>query len=106
MEKRAKIEAIEAQKVTPDNGLGIYEGDYQLVIPLPVDSEQLRQLEKQVRKVKDLKVVWKGGSVDEGVIIAISAEKPLTLIQILNEMPMVENVINKNDEKIIVTLRT
>jgi len=44
--------------------------------------------------------------VDEGVIIAVTAQKPLTLIKILNEMPMVENVVNEKDEKIIVTLRT
>ena len=102
--KRAKIEA--KQEAAPDDGLGIYEGDYQLVIPSPADSEQVRQLEEQVRQVKDLKIVWTGGSVDEGAIIAVTVQKPLTLIQILNEMPIVEKVIDKKDEKIIVTLRT
>ena len=73
---------------------------------MPADSEQVRQLEKQVRKVKDLQIVWTRGSADEGAIIAITVQKPLTLIQILNEMPIVEKVINTKDEKIIVTLRT
>ena len=46
-----------------------------------------------------------GGSLDEGAIIAVSAQKPITLIRILNELPMVEKV-DKKRGKIVVTLKT
>jgi hypothetical protein len=46
----------------------------------------------------DLKVVWTGGSADEGALIAISVAEPVPLASILSEMPMVEGVEIKGDK--------
>ena len=65
----------------------------------------MRQFTESLEEVEDLKVVWTGGSMDEGAIITVSVQKPIPLIRILDEMPMVEKVEMK-DEKIVVMLKT
>ena len=100
-EKKVEREAKEVHKVVQD----IYEGNFELVVPSPVSFEQVKQFAERLGQVENLKVVWLGGSVDEGTIIGVSVQKPMTLIQILNEMPAVEKV-DKKGEKIIVMLKT
>ena len=100
-EKKTKEEAKEVHKVVQD----IYEGNFELVVPSPVSFEQVKQFAERLRQVENLKVVWLGGSVDEGAIIGVSVQKPMTLIQVLNEMPAIEKV-DKKGEKIIAMLKT
>ena len=106
--EQAKQEAEEAEKVAgkavQDIGSATYEGDVQLVLLPPVGFKQVRQFAERLEGVKDLKVVWIGGLVDEGVIIGISAQKPVPLVRILSEMPVVEKV-DVEEEKIVVMLK-
>lgn len=64
----------------------------------------MRQLQERLGQFENLKIVWSGGSINEGPIIAVSVQKPMTLIRILNEIPMVERVDQKG-EKIVVVLK-
>jgi len=100
--EKAKREAEEAVR---DTDSGIYEGNFRLVLPLPVGFEQVRQFKERLEQIENLRIVWTGGSVAEGAIIAVSVQKPMTLIRILNEMPMVEKV-DKKGEKIVAVLKT
>jgi len=97
-EVKAKKEAQEA--VTGE----LYEGIVQLTIAPPIDLGQARKLEEHLSQVQDLRLVLVGGSVDEGTEIVVSADKPIPLIDILREMPPVEQVAKKG-KKIQITLR-
>jgi len=109
--EQAKREAIEARKAQEakkavrENDSEIYEAEFRLVVPLPAGFEQVRQFEESLKQIENLRIIWTGGSVDEGAIIGVSVQKPMALIRIVNEMPMVEKVY-KNGEKIVVVLKT
>lgn len=91
-------------KNNKNNDSEIYEGDIRLVVPLTVDVEEVRLFRKHLQKVENLKIISVGGSEEEGHIILISLQKPVALIRIIKEMPLIENV-NKNGKGIIVTLK-
>ncbi|MFC2014117.1 hypothetical protein ACFLU8_04520 [Chloroflexota bacterium] len=103
VEDKAKKEAEEALRDVQDIFSEIYEGNVQLIVPRPVNSEQLRQFKEDLEWVDNLKIRWTGGS-DKGTIIAVSLQKPMTLIHILNDIATVGKV-DKKDEKIVVMLR-
>jgi uncharacterized membrane protein YqiK len=92
--KQAK-EAISAE---------LYEGIVKLTIMSPIDLAQMRKLEEYLRHIQDLRLVLTGGSADEGTHIMVSAAKPLPLINVLKEMPPVEEVVKK-DKEIQITLK-
>ena len=64
----------------------------------------MKKLEKYLYQVQDLHLVFVGGLVDEGTEIVVSAGKPIPLIDVLREMPPVEQVVEKG-KKIQVTLK-
>jgi small-conductance mechanosensitive channel len=88
-----------AQEVSPV----ISEGNFQLVLPSSVGFKQLKLFTDRLAEVKDLKIVWTGGSTDEGILIAVSVAQAVPLAQILSEMPMVEGVEVKGDKINITT---
>ena len=102
--KQVREEAEEAEKYVRDTRSEICEGSFRLVVTLPVGFEPIRHLKERLEQIENLRIVWTGGSADEGTIIAVSAQKPMPLIRILNEMPMVEKV-DKKGEKIVVVLQ-
>jgi len=79
------------------------EGNFQLVLPSSVGFKQLKLFTDRLAEVKDLKIVWTGGSTDEGILIAVSVAQAVPLAQILSEMPMVEGVEVKGDKINITT---
>jgi len=99
--KREAEEAKRAEEAAHDISSEIYEGDVRLVIPSPAGFEQVRRFKKRLEKVKSLRIVWVGGSVEEGAIIVASLQNPVTLIRILNEMPTVEKVDKKNGNIVV-----
>ena len=106
--EEAKKEAGEEKKAgksVQDIGSATYEGDFQIVLPSPLSFKHVRQFTERLEEVEDLKVMWTGGSLDEGTIIGVSVQKPVPLVRILSEMLVVEKVEMKED-KIVVTLKT
>ena len=103
--KRAK-EADEKAKREAEEKIraNLYEGMVKLAIASPVDYGQVRELEGYLCQVQGLRLVLVGGSVEEGVKIVVSAEKPIPLVGILRELPPVEQVVKKGKE-IQVTLK-
>jgi small-conductance mechanosensitive channel len=95
-DKKGKKEVV--QDISPATS----EGNFQLVLPSSVGFKQLKQFTDHLAGVKDLKIVWTGGSTDEGILIAVSVAQAVPLAQILSEMPMVEGVEVKG-EKITIT---
>ena len=105
--KREAQEAKEREKGEAQEAVSgeLYEGIVQLTIVPPIDLGQVRKLEEHLDQVQDLRLVLVGGSVDEGTEIVVSADKPIPLIDVLREMPPVEQV-SKKGKKIQITLRT
>ena len=105
-EKLAKEQAKKAkEEPAPDVSSASYEGKFQLVLPSEVGFKQVNQFTQQLAGIKDLQVVWTGGSMDEGALITVSVAQAIPLAQILSEMPMVGGV-EVNGDKITVTLKT
>ncbi|MCL0090835.1 hypothetical protein M1O13_02430 [Dehalococcoidia bacterium] len=102
--EKARREAKEAKKAREAEKKAKYEGLAKLAIESPVDYDQMRELEEYLRQVQHLRLVLVGGSVKEGTKILVFAQKPIPLINVLREMPPVEQVVKK-DKEIRVTLR-
>ena len=71
----------------------LYQGIVKLTIAPPIDLGQVRKLEEYLSQVQDLRLVLIGGSVDEGTEIVVSAENPIPLMDVLREIPPVEQVV-------------
>ena len=95
----------EVQEAEPEVGLEISEKNVTLVIPLSVGFEQVAQFKENLQKVENLTIVMTGGSEDEGSKIIVSVQKPMNLVHMLNEMPMVGDVHTKGTT-IVVMLKT
>ena len=104
VEEMAKNEVEEPQAGAQDTHSDVYEGDFELVIPMPESSIQIRQFVEALEKVEGLSMLWVGGKADEGMIVSILARKPMNLIHILSEMPLVERVYTQHHQT-MVTLR-
>ncbi len=92
------------KEAAPEAISATYQGNFQLVLPPPTGFKQVRQFSESLAEMTTLKVIWTGGSADEGALIAISVAEPVSLARILSDMPMVDGVEFKGD-KIHVTLR-
>ncbi|MFC2016312.1 hypothetical protein ACFLUF_01215, partial [Chloroflexota bacterium] len=79
-------------------GAEFYVGVVKLRIVAPVDLGQMRKLREHLCQVEDLGLVLVGGSVDEGTAIVVSVANPIPLIDILREMPPVEQVVKKGED--------
>lgn len=103
MAKRAVEEvkkAEEESKQAREEGTEIYKGNIYLLLPSPVGFEQFKEC---LERIENLRILWSGGSAN-GAIIGVKVQKPMTLVSILNEMPMVEKVNIKKDKKNIVVV--
>ena len=102
--ERAMREAEETKKAKEAVNAEPYRGIVKLTIVSPIDLGQVRKLEECLHQVQDLRLVLVGGSVAEGSEVIVSAEKSIPLIDILREMPPVEQVVKKG-KKIQIRLK-
>lgn len=94
----------DTKQASKDMSSELYVGDVQLVLSSHIDFHQLEKFEECLERAESLRLVWSGGSVNKGTIIAISAHEPVPLINILKEIPLVEKV-DKKGKKIMVVLK-
>ena len=64
----------------------------------PIDLVQLGKLEEHLRQAQGLRLILVGGSADEGTRIVVSVGKGTPLVDVLRELPTVEQVAKKGDE--------
>ena len=112
--EKARQDAIDAGKtkqkakkdvIAPGETTNTYQGNFNLIVQFPEGYEQVQQFEQYLKGIESLKILWTGGSQDEGAIIASSVQKPMPLIRLLSEIPVVEQVAGK-EKNIIVMLKT
>jgi len=82
-----------------------YGGKLDLKLVSLVDSVQVRRFEKLLFQVPDLKVELISGSADKGTSISVFASEPMPLLDILREMPPV-NQVESAGNTFRVTLKT
>ncbi len=70
-----------------------YQGRLKIDIAPPVDSEQLANLEQNLLKTPNLRVIVKGGAEDGSAWIEIEISKPLPLLDIFRKLPGVKDVV-------------
>ncbi len=98
IEETKKAEDQIKKKAEPpakETGAELYKGIVKLTIVPPVDSGQISKLEEHLCQVQDLRLVLISGSMVDGTEIVVSAETPLSLLDILREMPSVAQVAKK-----------
>ncbi|MBM2831469.1 MAG: hypothetical protein HW414_521, partial [Dehalococcoidia bacterium] len=81
----------------------LYSGKVTLLIAQQAKYDRLREFERSLAQVKGLRIILVGGSADEGNKIVVSAEQPIPLLNILNELPFVESLSKKDkwNDKVI-----
>jgi len=94
-------ETQEAEKKAKKEAGEIYEG----TVYLALQSQQgFEQFEENLKRIENLKILWTGGSA-EGILIGVSVQKPMALVHILNEIPVVEKASKKSEKEIVLTLK-
>jgi hypothetical protein len=91
-------EAAAKVKATKEVNAQLYEGTINLVLMPPVGVLQINNLEEKLRLIQNLRVILTGGSVDKPIRIVVSAEQPIPLIDVLNHIPIVDEVTKKGKE--------
>lgn len=111
--KASEQDKIEVRKVEKDEppviktNSELCEGVVELVFPPPVNLNQVKQVEESLKQIEYLRLLRSGGSAEEGAVIAISVQKLFLLNSILNEMPLVDEVVEveKMRQKLTVRLK-
>ena len=90
---KAKEEADKEAKAE-----ALYEGRVKLMLMPPVDSEHMKEIGENLSKLKGLRLLLVGGSIEGGAQIVISVKKPTPLIKALKQMPLVEDAADNGKE--------
>ncbi|MBU2535959.1 MAG: hypothetical protein ABIK32_07420 [Chloroflexota bacterium] len=69
-----------------------YEGRLELDLLAPIDAKQKNALEELLTQVPDLHLISNGGSSDGSNWLEIELNKPMPLVSILKQMPLVRQV--------------
>ncbi|MFC1892488.1 hypothetical protein ACFLYR_00390 [Chloroflexota bacterium] len=75
----------------------LYQGRVELEIAAPIDFVQMVKLQAHLYEVPDLGLVSVGGSATGETAIVVVADKPLPLLSILKQMPLIKGVVKKEN---------
>jgi vacuolar-type H+-ATPase subunit H len=78
------------EKVESKEGLPLYEGTVELIIPPPIGLDRMLQLHKHLRNIPNIEVLNLGVSADKSITIRVTLENPTPLRSILEDLPEVE----------------
>ncbi len=89
----------EAKAVTAQ----LYKGTINLLLMPPVDLLQIKNLEEKLHLIQNIRVILTSGSVAEGGVgelirIVVSTEQPIPLLDVLSQIPIVNQVTKKGKE--------
>ena len=74
-----------------------------MIVVSCTEQAKLRTFEQQLRQVENLRILLSGGSAQEGSKIVIALDKPVALIRLLRNMPMVQDALY-DDDRVRVTI--
>ncbi|HUV51962.1 MAG TPA: response regulator [Dehalococcoidia bacterium] len=84
-------------KGTKDS-LALHNDVVELTISPAVNLEQIMQFQSRLKSIRQLKVLDINGSVEKDVVIKLSLENPVPLLDILKTMPEIEKVAETIEE--------
>ncbi|MBM3155940.1 MAG: sigma-54-dependent Fis family transcriptional regulator [Chloroflexi bacterium] len=93
----AAVQKESATKGTNDN-LALQNDVVELTISPAVNLEQIMQFQNRLKSIRQLKVLDINGSVEKDVIMRLSLENPVPLVDILKTMPEIEKVAETIEE--------
>ena len=88
-------EAEETIVMESEDGITLYKGELELIIGPASEASQLVEFQKQLQEFPEIKVLRTIGSRDEGGLIGIKLENPTPLIDMLKEIPGVEEAVHE-----------
>jgi hypothetical protein len=75
-----------------------------LALSRQVEYESVYRFQLFLSQIQNLRLISVGGSGGKGVKVAVFAEKPIPLLSVLTETPLVKQVVKKGEE-IQITLK-
>jgi hypothetical protein len=100
---REKYQINKSEQTEQLKDAGIYQGVVRILVS-GVNGHQFKKLEDSLGQIENLDLLVIGGSVSVGTEFIVSADKPITLVNVLEEMQFVERV-TEHGKTIQVTLR-
>jgi hypothetical protein len=91
---RQKESAVKGTK----DSLALQSDVVELTISPAVNLEQIMQFQSRLKSIRQLKVLDISGSVEKDVIMRLSLENPVPLLDILKTMPEIEKVAETIEE--------
>lgn len=88
----------QVEKEAEEASAELYSGVIKLALGRQVQYESVRRFQLFLSQVQNLRLISVGGSVPEGTTMAVSAEKPIPLLSLLRETPLVKEVVGKGKE--------
>jgi F0F1-type ATP synthase membrane subunit b/b' len=76
---------------------GEYDGELELLIDPVPELSRLIEFQRQLQALPQIKVLRTGGSWNGGGLIGIQLEEPAPLLDMLKEMPLVQDVVDKSE---------
>jgi putative nucleotidyltransferase with HDIG domain len=122
-ETKAKIEAKQEAKIKADKEAKaaekvkqelkavsskldsqVFKGNIRLVLPITVPTETAKRFGGYIEKIEGVKTLMLSHSEEDGHQFLLALAKPIMLIRLIKDIPLVENV-NKKGGKVLVNLR-
>jgi hypothetical protein len=73
----------------------VFKGNVRLVAPITNSSDEVKAFGRDLEKIEGVKILMLSHSEEEGHLLLLGLEKPITLIHFIKEMPRVEDVDKK-----------
>ncbi len=102
--KKAK-KAEQQRKANPDKtDAEVSKGNVRLVVPITVPNDAVKAFGQDLEKIEGVKILMLSHSEEEGHLLLLALQEPITLMRFIKKIPRVETVEKKGGE-ISVVLR-
>jgi hypothetical protein len=103
-QRKTRIKDEQMQKQSRPGTTLNATGSVIIIVSNPTSSLHINLFKKSLEKVEGVQIILTGGSTDEGILIGVSLQKPVDLLNALTNMVIVEDAFMQG-ENIIVRLK-
>jgi len=75
----------------------VLKGTIRLVVPLAVPTEAAKKFGRYMEKIEGVKVIMLSHSEEEGHLFLVGLQRPMTLMRLIKDIPLVRNVAKKGE---------
>jgi hypothetical protein len=76
----------------------VVKGNVRLTTPISVPNEEIRAFGRELEKIPGVKILMLSHSEEEGHVLLLGLQKPLTLVRYIREIPRVASIDKKGGE--------